>query len=451
MYQKVKAYVEKHHMLAKGDKVIVGVSGGADSVCLLFMLKELGEELDLSVVAVHVHHGLRGEAADADERYVQQLCEKHQIPLQCFRRDVKEYAEQNRMGEEEAGRNIRREIFLQVLEDEQADHIALAHHKNDNVETFLWNLSRGTGINGAGGIRPMNGKWIRPLLCVKRDEIENYLKDEDIVWCIDETNQENNYVRNRIRNQMIPFFEEHVNGKTVEHMAEAIDQFSLLNEYIRTEVKKYQDGCVERTEDSILLKKAAFENVPAALRTHLLHNVLEEAAGQKKDIAAVHVKLLEELLEKQVGRKVDLPYEVTAARCYDGIELSQSTKEEQEQEISVEMRVFPREAGRITFPENPYTKWFDYDIIKCAVKLRHREPGDYITVHQDGGRKKLKQFFIDEKIPQKQRDHIWLAADDKHIMWVVGYRQNQAYQITENTKNILEIRVNGGKRDGRNS
>ncbi len=446
MYQKVKAYVERHHMLAKKDKVIVGVSGGADSVCLLFVLGELKKELDITITAVHIHHGLRGAAADADENYVRTICREQQIKLKVFHKDVKAYADKMGMGEEEAGRNIRREIFYQVLEEENADHIALAHHKNDNVETFLWNLSRGAGVSGAAGIRPVNGVWIRPLLCVERAEIEAYLRNRRISYCTDETNFEDYYMRNRLRNQVIPYFEENINEKTIEHMAEAIEHFRQLDEYIQSEVKKYQEVCVKKYSVNWVLIKEKFEQIPEIFKTYVIHHLLGEFAGQKKDIETTHVKNVCELMKKQVGKSLNLPYEITALRCYEGIEFAKKAVKEPEEKLSVEMRVFSREGDRITFPENPYTKWFDYDIIKCTVKLRHRESGDYITIHRDGSKKKLKQYFVDEKIPQKQRDHIWLIADGQHIMWVIGHRQNQAYQITENTKNILEIRVNGGEK-----
>ncbi|MGN1266711.1 MAG: tRNA lysidine(34) synthetase TilS, partial [Dorea sp.] len=252
MYQKVKAYVEKHHMLKNGDKVIVGVSGGADSICLLFMLLALQEEINFEILAAHVHHGLRKESADADERYVRKICEKQEVELRVFHEDVKTYAKKYGLTEEEAGRNIRREVLGRLCEEERGTRIALAHHRNDNVETLLWNLARGTGIRGAGGIRPVNGVWIRPLLCVERTEIELYLEKWRISYCTDETNLEDAYTRNRLRNHVIPYFEEHINRRTVEHMAEAVEQFRLLGEYVEAEAEKYRCMCVKENEGRIL-------------------------------------------------------------------------------------------------------------------------------------------------------------------------------------------------------
>ena len=177
MYQRVKAYVEEQHMLEKKDRVIVGVSGGADSVCLLFMLVKLQKEMRFGLTVVHIHHGLRGESADADENYVRALCEKLDVELLSFHEDVGRYAKEQKLTLEEAGRNVRRHIFEEVCHRKNGTRIALAHHQNDNAETLLWNLSRGCGLKGIGGISPVDGKYIRPLLGVRRQEIEEYLKE----------------------------------------------------------------------------------------------------------------------------------------------------------------------------------------------------------------------------------------------------------------------------------
>ena len=164
MYQRVREYIRRYHMLDKGDRIITGVSGGADSVCLLFMLRELREELGLSVLAVHVHHGLRGEDADADAEYVRRICDEWGVGLRTFREDVRKLAGQSGLSLEEAGRDIRREIFLKVRGELGSGKIALAHHQNDNAETLIWNLCRGCGIRGLGGIAPVTGAVTGGLL-----------------------------------------------------------------------------------------------------------------------------------------------------------------------------------------------------------------------------------------------------------------------------------------------
>lgn len=454
MYQKVKAYVKKWHMLQKEDSVIAGISGGADSVCLLFMLLKLQKELGFALMAVHVNHGIRGAEAERDEAYVKRLCRQWNVRLKVYRENVPAYAKEHGMTEEEAGRDIRRTCFCKVLKEWGGTKIALAHHENDNVETLLWNLCRGTGIRGLGGIAPVNDVWIRPLLCVKRREIESYLKKRGISYCTDTTNADRRYMRNRIRMDVIPYLEDCVNTESVSHMGKTMERMYELEQYILEEVGQYKESCTGWKNGRRIIRQTEYTKIPKALRDNVLHAILCETAGRRKDIEEVHVQMLRDLFTKQVGKKIDLPYGVTAIRTYEGVRFEKNIPEASyagdENEL-FSIRVFDREPGNVTFPEKIYTKWFDYDIIKNTVKIRHRIAGDSIVINRYGGRKKLKQYFTDQKIPQEDRDKIWIAADGDEVLWIVGYRQSQKYQITEKTTKILEIQYYGGEENGRDN
>ena len=454
MYQKVKAYVKKWHMLQKEDSVIAGISGGADSVCLLFMLLKLQKELGFALMAVHVSHGIRGAEAERDEAYVKRLCRQWNVRLKVYRENVPAYAKEHGMTEEEAGRDIRRTCFCKVLKEWGGTKIALAHHENDNVETLLWNLCRGTGIRGLGGIAPVNDVWIRPLLCVKRREIESYLKKRGISYCTDTTNADRRYMRNRIRMDVIPYLEDCVNTESVSHMGKTMERMYELEQYILEEVGQYKESCTGWKNGRRIIRQTEYTKIPKALRDNVLHEILCETAGRRKDIEEVHVQMLRDLFTKQVGKRIDLPYGVTAIRTYEGVRFEKNIPEASyagdENEL-FSIRVFDREPGNVTFPEKIYTKWFDYDIIKNTVKIRHRIAGDSIVINRCGGRKKLKQYFTDQKVPQEDRDKIWIAADGDEVLWIVGYRQSQKYQITEKTTKILEIQYYGGEENGRDN
>ncbi len=454
MYQKVKAYVKKWHMLQKEDSVIAGISGGADSVCLLFMLLKLQKELGFALMAVHVNHGIRGAEAERDEAYVKRLCRQWNVRLKVYRENVPAYAKEHGMTEEEAGRDIRRTCFCKVLKEWGGTKIALAHHENDNVETLLWNLCRGTGIRGLGGIAPVNDVWIRPLLCVKRREIESYLKKRGISYCTDTTNADRRYMRNRIRMDVIPYLEDCVNTESVSHMGKTMERMYELEQYILEEVGQYKESCTGWKNGRRIIRQTEYTKIPKALRDNVLHAILCETAGRRKDIEEVHVQMLRDLFTKQVGKRIDLPYGVTAIRTYEGVRFEKNIPEASyagdENEL-FSIRVFDREPGNVTFPEKIYTKWFDYDIIKNTVKIRHRIAGDSIVINRYGGRKKLKQYFTDQKVPQEDRDKIWIAADGDEVLWIVGYRQSQKYQITEKTTKILEIQYYGGEENGRDN
>ena len=441
-------------MLQKEDSVIAGISGGADSVCLLFMLLKLQKELGFALMAVHVNHGIRGAEAERDEAYVKRLCRQWNVRLKVYRENVPAYAKEHGMTEEEAGRDIRRTCFCKVLKEWGGTKIALAHHENDNVETLLWNLCRGTGIRGLGGIAPVNDVWIRPLLCVKRREIESYLKKRGISYCTDTTNADRRYMRNRIRMDVIPYLEDCVNTESVSHMGKTMERMYELEQYILEEVGQYKESCTGWKNGRRIIRQTEYTKIPKALRDNVLHEILCETAGRRKDIEEVHVQMLRDLFTKQVGKRIDLPYGVTAIRTYEGVRFEKNIPEASyagdENEL-FSIRVFDREPGNVTFPEKIYTKWFDYDIIKNTVKIRHRIAGDSIVINRYGGRKKLKQYFTDQKVPQEDRDKIWIAADGDEVLWIVGYRQSQKYQITEKTTKILEIQYYGGEENGRDN
>lgn len=322
MLRKIKKYVEKWHMLEKGDKVIAGVSGGADSICLLFVLMELQKQIPFEIVVVHVNHGLRGAEADADEKYVKDMCEKHHIPYVSYLENIELIAKNRKQSMEEAGREVRREAFYRTMKTYGGTKIALAHHKNDNVETFMMNLARGTGLKGLGGICPVKEQIIRPLLCVERSEIEQYLKEQKIAYCIDKTNKSDDYTRNRIRNHIIPYFEREINPQTVSHINETMEFLREIQFFMQKQTEKYWETCVEMQGDTYVVKEEAYRSVPGTIQPLLLKQVLSSIAGKEKDIESVHLNILQELMEKQVGRKADLPYEMEARKGYRGIEIS---------------------------------------------------------------------------------------------------------------------------------
>ena len=363
-----------------------------------------------------------------------------------FHENVAEYARIHKLTMEEAGRDVRRMRFEEVSASLGGAKIALAHHQDDNAETLLLNLCRGSRLRGLGGIAPVEGAYIRPLLGIRKREIESYLEKRGISYCTDETNLEENYTRNRIRNRVIPYLEKEVNRQTVRHMADMMEEIRGVAGYVQEETLQWLERCVKKTDPKgILIRQEIYMQIPEFLRSYVLCEALYLAAGHRKDVEGVHIRALQELMGKQTGRRISLPYGLEGLRDYEGILLKKSGQKEEESCPRVYQRIFDRPEGPLRFPDLPYTKWFDYDIIKNTVKIRHRQPGDYLTIDRQGNTQKLKQYFINEKIPREERDRIWLAADGQEIMWVAGFRQNQKYQISDRTKRILEIEFYGGE------
>lgn len=468
MIKKVEDYIVKWNMLKEDDKIVVGVSGGADSVCLLFVLLELQQRIAFDLVAVHVNHELRGKDADEDEKFVKKLCEEQGVLCISYSKDVEAIAKERKLSLEEAGRDVRREIFLHTMREYGGTKIALAHHMNDNVETFFMNAARGTGLKGLGGIKPVSDMFIRPLLCLERKEIEEFLHNRGIEYCTDDTNATDEYMRNRVRNHIIPYMEKEMNSQVVSHISETMAQLQQLQMFLEEEIEKYFEVCVKKKKNGYIFKEDGFYTIPEAIRPLVFKKILVKVCGKEKDLGENHLQSLMQLMQKQVGKKIDLPYTMEAKRVYEGICVAKLDEQEEEEAPVVEIDFSDSEIQDIYWQgkhivcrllsevpkesekaQKNNTKWFDYDIISHKLAIRARRAGDYITIHPSGKTQKLKAFFVNEKIPQEKRKEIMLLADEQHVLWVEGFRTNCFYEAKEKTKRVLEIQVDEGERDGR--
>lgn len=475
MMEKVCKFIEKYHMIVNGDKIIAGISGGADSVCLLFVLLELRKSFDIEIVAVHVNHGIRGESARADEAFTEELCREFGVKCIVYHENVESIAKKRKQSVEEAGRNVRREAFEKTFREEHGTKIAMAHHQNDNAETLLMNLARGAGLQGLGGIRPVNGKIIRPLLCLNRKEIEDYLVKISCSWCQDETNDEDDYTRNRLRHLVIPVLEQQVNAGAVQHMNEAMEQICMAWEYMEGQAERVWDICVVKQPDGgMQIRKEIYDGQPEVIRRILVRKSLIEVADAEKNISMVHVEAVMELMGKQSGRSRHLPYSVRAIRNYEGVVLKKEAEQTQELsgkaigseeyilqipgitvvpdlKLTICSRILEKNKDFSVnqIPQKAYTKWFDYDIIKGNLVVRTRQSKDKIVIDKAGRQQKIKSFYINEKIPSDKRDILPLIAEENQILWILGYRMSSAYQVTEQTKRVLEIKVTEEKSDVR--
>lgn len=467
--KKVDMFIEKYHMLEHGDRVIAGISGGADSVCLLFVLLEIREKLGIEIISVHVNHGIRGDSAKKDEQFVQALCREYQVEYIVYHENVESIAKKRKQSVEEAGRFVRREAFEKTCFLYGGTKIAMAHHQNDNAETLLMNLARGTGLKGLGGIQPVAGRMIRPLLCLSRKEIEEYVEAIGCGFCQDETNDEDEYTRNRLRHQVVPILEEQVNSQTVRHMNETMGQIRVLQDYMEIQTAEAYRNCVtELHNKAIGIKTEEYEKQHQALKGLLIQRVLSKLAGAERDITSTHVEAISELFYRQTGKSRNLPYGIVASREYDQVVLrknqGQVVEQWQPNRLNVPGILHIPEANLSIcctiqekaedfsikhVPQKPYTKWFDYDIIKGNLFVRARKSGDSIVIDKAGKRQKLKSYFVNEKIPSADRNLIPLIADDEQIIWILGYRMSSAYQVSEKTRQILEIKVTEGKNDVR--
>ena len=293
--EKIDGYIKKENMIDSGDGIVVALSGGADSVALFLCLEKLRERYDLKLVAAHVNHMIRGKEADQDEAYVRKLGQDHGIPVEVLKKDVPRYARENSMTEEEAGRYIRYEFFREIKKKYGFNKIAVAHHIDDLCETVIFNMIRGSGIKGLVGILPVRDDVIRPLLSVDKEEIKDFLKEEDVPYCIDATNYDTDYSRNRIRNVIIPELLK-INSKAVYHIGRISSSLREINQGFEREADKY-DFLSEDEKRSI--DGSCLRPLDKNVRYEIYLRMIESLVHKRKDITAVHLENIDRLVLKQ--------------------------------------------------------------------------------------------------------------------------------------------------------
>ena len=486
MYESAEKMIEQYNMLETCEHIVLGLSGGADSVCLLLILKEYIsiKKLGITLHAIHVNHGIRGEEAERDEAFSRELCRRLEVDFVCEHVDIPSMAKNLKQTEEEAGRNARYAIFERAAKTFAHARIAVAHHMNDQAETVLMNLLRGSSLKGMCGILPVRGQIIRPLLGVSRKDIEHYLADVGQEYVMDQTNTNLEYTRNRIREEVLPYLSEHVNPQAVKRVAELAESMQEVQNYLSHQIQEaFKKYVVENPEEQFaereaLLNKNLFLEQDSVIVKGVIRKALGKLAGAEKDIYKNHVEEVYGLFERQVHKSISLPYKLSARQCYDGIWIGHAGEEdcprkrmiESEWEIEiqgileglepgvpvripVEHMIYMGKDGMVYISHvvlemqdnvdfslnNDYTKVFDYDRMKGNLIFRFRRDGDRMMVTADGQTRKLKKELIDRKIPREIRSQILLLASDSEVYWAVGVRRSEDCLIDSASKSILRV------------
>lgn len=455
MLEKVRKTIQKYHMLPQGAQIVVGLSGGADSVALCHILHILAKQYDWQLLAVHVHHGLRGTEADEDATFVQNFAASYDIPCQIRAIPVRQMAEQWGKGLEETGRILRYEIFTELAGEN--GKIAVAHHANDQAETLLMRLCRGTGLQGMQGMLPVRDQVIRPLLFCSRAEIEAYCQSMGLSYRIDSTNQDTVYARNHMRHAVLPLLEKMYAGST-QHLAEAASRFAEENAYMQQQAEiALTQSCVQSVPYT--LSCTCLTRLHPALRRRVLRLAVQQAQGDLHNLYQSHIQAMEELLYKQSGKVVQITGGLWVKRIQDTLVFEKEAKSDPlpyAYPLQLGQTIWAEAAGcwvrlwtedvknaknveNIDFTQDDCTKAFDYDKITQALYCRNRRAGDTITL--SGGTKKMKKLWIDEKRPVNQRATIPLIACGTEIVWIYGGQVSAKFAPTADTKTYLWIEI----------
>ena len=454
-------YIRSHDMINASGRVIAGVSGGADSLGLLILLVRIKQSgllgRDFEILPCHVNHHIRGESADKDEKHAVLICER--LGLNCRCEHVDALREAQRTGEslEEAARRLRYKAFVKAANEQGADSVALAHHMNDQAETVLFNMIRGSGVRGLAGIAPAGSlpfddsgriQAIRPLLFLKKNELEEYLISEGMTWREDETNHDVEYARNRIRHNLMPEAEM-INERAADHIARLAGDMEKLSSYLDRETEKAFAKYAKIRGREVELDTGIFENEHEVIHTRVVRECIKKSAGKLKDITSVHVADAESLARgEKSGKSVDLPYGLKVLREYDHL-IFRKVSQEPGAEPETRQRILagdeiPRgEDGVPRFPIDGCIKWFDYDKIKSPVCFRSPRNGDRIVIN--GGTQSLRDFFKKQKVPVSERERaLVLATEEGEVLWVFTgsvSRVSVSCLTDENTERILETAV----------
>ncbi len=426
-------------LLKSGETIAVAISGGKDSVCLLDMFLAAKERLGIAVKAVNVDHGIRGETSERDSLFVKNLCEKLNVPLYYKKVDCPAYSRENGLSAEEGARALRYKVFNEAIESGFCDKIATAHHSDDRAETVLFNLLRGASALGASGINEStsNGRIIRPMLGVSRAEIDDYLKNRGLDYVVDETNLQTDYTRNFIRLRVLPLIKERFPEaeKSILRFADTLKDDDLFLKSLAEKAIEEKNG--EISFDENLAK-------PVFMRAAI---IAMKRLGIKKDYEKAHAEAVFSLTTAENGKSVTLPKGIVAVKDYGKITLYKSAKSDEffipfalgEYEFSGKTYRFEIVVDKnVKRVDNRLIA--DFSKIPRGAVLRTRRLGDTFKKF-GGGTKKLKDYLIDKKIPERERDKLLLLAKDEKVLLICGIEISDVIKVDKETKNVLQCSI----------
>jgi len=461
LLNQVKRAIDRHRLIEKGDRLIVGVSGGVDSMVLLHLLNACRDAFNLFLIVAHVNHGLRPAESEKEAELVRKEAERLGLPFEYGQFNVKEFQKTMGLSPQDAARRIRFHFFYSLLQRHDAQKIALAHHADDQVETVLLKLIRGSGLQGLKGMLPIRGgKVIRPLLGVWREEIQTFAAEKKIPFLLDSSNLKSDYLRNKIRLSLIPLIEREYQPNFQKILLRTSNILREENDYLEKGAEAAYQEIVQKEKDFLFFKFSEYRSLHQAIQWRVMKKILERVCdwgtgveeGEWSEVHKVHQKLH----QSSPSFLVELPHGVWVEKRYDVILLGKG-KVKPLPPFEVELRfpgsTFIEEIGKEVVIEETdrgklghcktlsNTALMDYGSLQFPLKMRNFRPGDRFHPLGVKGSQKLKEFFIDHKVPKVERPKVPLLVSGERILWIVGYRIDERVKVTEKTKKVLVVTV----------
>ena len=468
--KKVADFIRANELFVSASKVLLAVSGGADSTALLYAMQSLKTDglFGGDIICAHINHQLRGSQSDADEDFVIAQTQSLNLEITTRRLDVCGFARKNKLSIETAARKLRIENLLDIAKADNCSYIATAHHKNDNAETIVHRLCRGTGFRGLAGIWPIRSftneiKFVRPLLAVTRFEIIEYLKKRNLQWRIDKTNEDIKYRRNFIRHHLIPALQQQCSGSVVEQLY----QLSRSAQRFYNSVYRYTDKVwptlAGYADDKVLLNLQNFLIQPEPVKVELVRRCLTTIGSGEKDLTYQHYQRLLRLAKQNISNKrIELPGGFAAWREYENLIFAR-TQEDIKPDRQIRKSVTVEVPGQMRFgnyladvtifesgieeferfkrDKDSLVEWFDFNKIQLPLEIRFRQGGERFEPLGLSTEKKVGKFLTDAQVPQKIRKKILIVADREKIIWVWPIRISEQAKITPQTRKILRLRI----------
>ena len=455
IFEKVLSTINKYKLIENGDKIVLGLSGGPDSVCLLHILYRLKEKLDIEVYAAHLNHQIRGIEAQKDALYITQLCENLGVTSFVKSIDVPKYCKENGLSVEEGARKLRYEMFEEIKQKTKSNKIAIGHNLNDQAETILMRIMRGTGLQGLRGIEYIrDNNIIRPILDIDRKDIEAYCEEYELNPRIDHTNLETIYTRNKIRLELIPYMKDNFNPNVIESIVRMSNSLKTDSDYIQEESEIKFKEVSNLQEDACEIDIQKYSKLHDAIKVRVLRKGIKHILGDTNFVDQKHIEDIMQLEDnKKIDKMITLPRGIFAYRRKNTIllinkEIVNETIEFcynlpsngfiKVKELNLVLETQTMNIDRYkSMKLDKKSKGFDFDKVKGGIVVRSRKEGDKIKL--SAGSKKIKDLFIDLKIPREERCNVPIIVDEQGILCVGDYKNSENYKIDNSTKEVLKI------------
>ncbi len=472
--ERVWQTIQRNQLLEEGDHILVALSGGPDSVALLLVLLEFKERLSLGLSAAHVNHQLRGEESQQDEQFVCDLCQQLAIPIEVRRIDTRHAVRESGENLESCARRLRYDFLFEVA-GRQESRVATGHTLNDQAETFLMKLVRGAGPAGLSGIAPLRVNWmgspgtplsvtvVRPLLETGRQDVLDYLEDQNQTYRVDSSNQDLSLDRNWVRHQLIPLLEERLNPALLETLRRSTELFGEVEEFLSQQGKEAFKRCRSGEDQGTRLGIAALEDLPAIIQKEVIRRAIATSKGDLRDINLKHVEEVLQLSRILSGKEIHLPGGLRVQREFEDLRFTlEPPPDPFSYPLKVPGEIYIKEACKCVAArrakgeegkkekegERERSVWIRWS--GDSLIIRNRRPGDVYRTSLKSGKKKLKELLQKDRIPKSQRDRLVVVEGDNEIIWVEGFPVQPKYRASPSTARALEIRLrcetSGGER-----